>query len=199
MDKSGQEWVSAAVDGEIDASAFAELAKDTDSHQQWRNYHIIGDSLRSELPDTINLDLSAAIAEAIDKEPTVFAPATSADAPAVAMDSAQSSAKVVPFLRQFGQYAIAASVALFAVIGVQQMSLTPDAELAPLPVLNTRPLIGNAAPVSLQASPVQQEYSNDQMAEQRLRINQYLQDHMLQQKLNHGDSNYSVSPESPQQ
>ncbi|MGL4475375.1 MAG: sigma-E factor negative regulatory protein [Shewanella sp.] len=206
MDKSGQEWVSAAVDGEVDAQSFAELAKDIDSHQEWRNYHLIGDALRSELPSVINLDLSAAIADAIDKEPTVFAPAMSAQASSVtafgdkvvsepasyeiaaSTETKTTKAKVLPFLRPLGQYAIAASVALFAVIGVQQMSQVSDAELAPLPVLNTRPLIGNAAPVSFQASPVQQEYSNEQVTEQRRRINHYLQDHMLQQKLNNGDA-----------
>ncbi|QDF66309.1 anti-sigma factor [Shewanella sp. SNU WT4] len=211
MDKSGQEWVSAAVDGEVDAQSFAELAKDIDSHQEWRNYHLIGDALRSELPSVINLDLSAAIADAIDKEPTVFAPAMSAQVSSVTAfgdkaisapasnevvgssdtktaESKTTKAKVLPFLRPLGQYVIAASVALFAVIGVQQMSQVSDAELAPLPVLNTRPLIGNAAPVSFQASPVQQEYSNEQVTEQRRRINHYLQDHMLQQKLNNGDA-----------
>ncbi len=53
MDKLGQEWVSAAVDGETDAQTLAELAGDTASHDKWRNYHLIGDAMRGELPSAI--------------------------------------------------------------------------------------------------------------------------------------------------
>ena len=50
MDKSGQEWVSAAVDGEVDGQAIADLAADTESHEKWRNYHLIGDAIRVSCP-----------------------------------------------------------------------------------------------------------------------------------------------------
>lgn len=57
MDKLGQEWVSAAVDGETDEQTMAELSADTHSHDKWHNYHMIGDAMRGELPQTIVLDL----------------------------------------------------------------------------------------------------------------------------------------------
>lgn len=74
MDKLGQEWVSAAVDGEIDEQELAQLAADTDSHEKWRDYHMIGDAMRGELPAAINLDLSANIAAAIELEPSILVP-----------------------------------------------------------------------------------------------------------------------------
>ncbi|EDP98880.1 sigma-E factor negative regulatory protein [Shewanella benthica] len=187
MDKLGQEWVSAAVDGETDEHALAELAADEGSHRQWRDYHMIGDAMRGELPKSINLDLSASIADAIDKEPRIIAPARRVDSkkPELAIGG---FANVIPMFKQFGQYAIAASVALFAVVGVQNYSQQSAIDVSPLPVLNTRPLVGSVTPVSLQTGPVQasQSLSNVQVMEQRQRINAYIQDHMLQQRLNNG-------------
>ncbi|MCE9679059.1 anti-sigma factor [Shewanella sp. AS1] len=198
MDKLGQEWVSAAVDGEVDEQTLAELAADTDSHQEWRDYHMIGDAMRGELPEMINLDLSANIAAAIENEPTMIAPKREES-------KATSTAKVsnvIPMFKQFGQYAIAASVALFAVIGVQNYNQMPELDASPMPVLNTRPLVGSASPVSLQTGPVQQQsqaMNNERVMEQRYRINTYIQDHMLQQRLNNGadiDDNSEISPNS---
>ncbi|MCG9695940.1 RseA family anti-sigma factor [Shewanella sp. Isolate11] len=196
MDKLGQEWVSAAVDGEVDAQVLAELAADTDSHQEWRDYHMIGDAMRGELPKMINLDLSASIATAIEDEPTIIAPKTAQKSEAA---SAGKLANVIPMFKQFGQYAIAASVALVAVVGVQNYNQTAEQDASPLPVLNTRPLIGSASPVSLQTGPVQQNQSitNERVMEQRHRINTYIQDHMLQQRLNNSaniDDNSDTTP-----
>lgn len=188
MDKLGQEWVSAAVDGEIDEQMLAELAADKDSHEQWRDYHMIGDAMRGEFPKTIHLDLSANIAAAIENEPTIIAP-VKRETPNEVKVKTTGLSNVIPMFKQFGQYAIAASVALVAVVGVQNYSQQENAiDASPLPVLNTRPLIGSVTPVSLQTGPVQQNqsFTNDQVMEQRQRINAYIQDHMLQQRLNNG-------------
>ncbi|SUI60699.1 sigma-E factor negative regulatory protein [Shewanella morhuae] len=198
MDKLGQEWVSATVDGETDAQTMAELAADTHSHDKWHNYHMIGDAMRGELPQNIMLDLSASIAAAIELEPAIVAPKSRASAaPQIAANSEQS--RVVPLFKQFGQYAIAATVAMFAIVGVQNYNQTADDAASPSPVLITRPLIGSASPVSLQTGPVQQNqgHSSDQVNEQRHRINTYIQDHMLQQRLNTGavvEDNNDVVP-----
>ncbi len=194
MDKLGQEWVSAAVDGEVDEQVLAELAADTDSHQEWRDYHIIGDAMRGDLPEMINLDLSANIAAAIEREPTIIAPKAKQNGATSA-----NKGSVILLFKQFGQYAIAASVALVAVIGVQNYNQTVEQDASPLPVLNTRPLVGSVSPVSLQTGPVQQQsqsLNNERVMEQRHRINTYIQDHMLQQRLNNSadmDDNSEIS------
>lgn len=189
MDKLGQEWVSAAVDGETDEQALAQLAADTDSHDKWQNYHMIGDAMRGELPQTIALDLSQSIADAIEQEPAILVP-KQPEAPveqvAVVPQPAKSS-NVVPLFKQLGQYAIAASVALVAVIGVQNYNTSPEMDAAPLPVLSTRPLMGSVSPVSYQTGATQNAnkgYNKEQITEQRRRINAYIQDHMLQQRIN---------------
>ncbi|GIU51722.1 MULTISPECIES: sigma-E factor negative regulatory protein [Shewanella] len=194
MLKSGQEWVSSAVDGEVDAKTLAELSADEGSHKQWQNYHMIGDAMRGELPQTIDLDLTANIAAAIELEPAIMAPQTETvsthDTATAAANTDTTQTKkdnVVPFFKQFGQYAIAATVAMVAIVGVQNYGQEQDAE-SPLPVLNTRPLVGTASPVSLQTGAVQNQsnVNNDNVVEQRRRINSYIQDHMLQQRLNSG-------------
>ena len=198
MDKLGQEWVSAAVDGETDVQTMAELAADTHSHNKWRNYHLIGDAMRGELPQTMALDLSASIAAAIELEPAIVSPQAKAPI-AITEQVTTDKNRVVPLFKQFGQYAIAATVAMFAIVGVQNFNQTADDAASPSPVLVTRPLMGSASPVSLQKGPVQQNqsYTNDQMNEQRRRINTYIQDHMLQQRLNTGavvEDNSEVIP-----
>jgi len=198
MVKSSQEWVSAAVDGEVDEQALAQLSSDVDSHDEWHRYHMIGDTMRGELPAAIDLDITASIAAAIDLEPTIVAPQVKAK-DNIATTQSQSRNNVVSLFKQFGQYAIAASVALVAIVGVQTYNLDQDVE-DPLPVFNTRPLVGTVSPVSLQTGPVanQQGFTNEQVVEQRRRINAYIQDHMLQQRLNNGfeveDQNFSDLP-----
>ncbi len=200
MEKFGQEWVSAAVDGETDSQAIAELASDKASHEKWRNYHMIGDAMRGELPQTLNLDLSARIADAIEQEPTIMAPTPSreeATEQQVAAKVSGDSVKVVPFYKQFGQYAIAATVAVMAIVGVQNMNQTAGDTDITSPALVTRPLIGSASPVSYQGPGVQQGYTNEQLREQQQRVNSYLQDHLLQQRLNAGavvDNNMKEAP-----
>ncbi|MBR9726645.1 sigma-E factor negative regulatory protein [Shewanella intestini] len=175
MLKTNQEWISEVVDGEADANAVSAMASDTSTHEQWQRYHLIGDAMRGELPEKIDLDLTASIAAAIDLEPTVIAPKAS---PAIELPEQKSN--VVPFFKQFGQYAIAASVALVAILSVYQ---TPSEDESPLPVLNTRPLVGSVSPVSYQTGAAQ-EQNNENLIEQRRRVNTYIQDHMLQQRLN---------------
>lgn len=186
MDKLGQEWVSAAADGETDEQALAQLAADTDSHDKWQNYHMIGDAMRGELPQTIALDLSQSIADAIEQEPTILVP-KQPEAPTEIIAPVTPKSNVVSLFKQFGQYAIAASVALVAVVGVQNYNTSPEMDGAPSPVLNTRPTMGSVSPVSYQTGATQNAnkgYNKEQITEQRRRINAYIQDHMLQQRIN---------------
>lgn len=50
------------------------LLKDDNSLDAWQNYHLIGDVLRDELPQSLRLDLSDKIATAIAQEATILSP-----------------------------------------------------------------------------------------------------------------------------
>ncbi|MBO1520140.1 transcriptional regulator [Oceanisphaera sp. DM8] len=194
---ANKEQISALVDGEIqDKVLLEQLSDDQELADTFGRYHLYGDALRNDLPQDIQLDVSDNIAMALASEPSlVSAPATQpplADAAPVDMHAQAQSAKVVrprfgkvsPMLRYIGQFAVAASVSAAVIVGVQQYS-QQDLQS---PVLNTIPLNGGAAPVSLNyqtQSP--QQVSEQTRLEQQRRIHELLMDHELQQRLRHSE------------
>ena len=144
--------------------------------------------MRGDLPVNLQLDLSDSIMLALEDEPAILAPKPAQPA----APQVQPAGKVIPFVRRFGQqvgqYAIAASVAAAVIFGVQQYQGKDGVPTSP--VLNTIPVGGSAAPVSVhypqdgsRTGVRQQGLSEQQMQEQRERINAFLRDHQLQQRL----------------
>lgn len=191
---ANKEQISALMDGDLsDAEVLNELEMDSDLQDTWGRYHLIGDAMRGDLPVNLQLDLSDSIMAALEDEPTILAPkpveTASVLQPAVA--PVKTDANVVPLFRrvgqQLGQYAIAASVAAAVIFGVQQYQGQDGVPANP--VLNTIPIGGSAAPVSVHypqqdgARARQQGLTEQQMQEQRERINAFLRDHQLQQRL----------------
>ncbi|UMQ39796.1 transcriptional regulator [Aeromonas hydrophila] len=178
------------MDGDLsDVEVLNELGTDPALQDTWSRYHLIGDAMRGDLPVNLQLDLSDSIMAALEDEPTILAPKPVESKPAAPQPG---TAKVVSFLRragqQVGQYAIAASVAAAVIFGVQQYQGQDG--LPTNPVLNTIPVGGSASPVSVhypqdgnRATARQQGLSEQQMQEQRERINAFLRDHQLQQRL----------------
>ncbi len=68
--------ISALMDGEMfedQADVFFDrLKRHPEARQEWANYHLIGDALRQ--PDHICRDISTALHERLQAEPTIFAP-----------------------------------------------------------------------------------------------------------------------------
>ncbi|WP_429103031.1 sigma-E factor negative regulatory protein [Aeromonas veronii] len=191
---ANKEQISALMDGDLsDAEVLNELEMDSDLQDTWGRYHLIGDAMRGDLPVNLQLDLSDSIMAALEDEPTILAPKPVETAPVLqpAVASVKTDANVVPLFRrvgqQLGQYAIAASVAAAVIFGVQQYQGQDGVPANP--VLNTIPIGGSAAPVSVHypqqdgARARQQGLTEQQMQEQRERINAFLRDHQLQQRL----------------
>ena len=190
---ANKEQLSALMDGDLSAVAVLdELGMDPALQGTWARYHLIGDAMRGDLPVNLQLDLSDSIMLALEDEPTILAPKpmdTKSPIP-----RSQTGAKVVPLFRrvgqQVGQYAIAASVAAAVIFGVQHYQGQDG--LPVNPVLNTIPVGGSAAPVSVHfpqdgnRASRQQGLSEQQVQEQRERINAFLRDHQLQQRLLQG-------------
>ena len=79
MSESKFEKISSLADNYRDSSKpndelFEQLANDNVLSETWDRYHLIGDVLRDELPESVSLDLSAQIAQSIADEPTILAP-----------------------------------------------------------------------------------------------------------------------------
>jgi sigma-E factor negative regulatory protein RseA len=169
------ENLSALVDGEdlpsnsSDSLTLDALKDDMELKQKWQRYHLIRDGLRQELPANLNFDIADSIAQALEAEPAILAPKkTWRDLPLVA--------SVVPFAKQSGQMAIAASVAVAMIIGVQQMNqsdvVQPFNAAPPIPGIQ-----GGLSPVSFDQT---RDLPSSNAVEQRRLINAYLMDHKQQ-------------------
>lgn len=183
---ANKEQISALVDGEIqDKVLLEQLGNERELADTFGRYHLYGDVLRNEVPSHLQLDMSDRIAAALDDEPAMVA------APAIpSFDQGNKAAedkvlrprfgRVSPLLRYVGQFAVAASVSAALIVGVQQYSQN-DLQS---PVLNTIPLNGGAAPVSLNYQMEPRQPVNEQaLLEQQRRIHELLMDHELQQRL----------------
>lgn len=169
------ENLSALVDGElVDSNSSSShvldaVKNDADLQLKWKSYHLIRDGLRQELPANINFDIADRVAQALVSEPAILAPKkTWRDLPLIG--------NVIPFAKQGGQMAIAASVAVAMIIGVQQVNQV-DADLP----FNAAPPIpgiqGGLSPVSFDQT---RAIPNSDGVEQRRRINAYMMDHKQQ-------------------
>ncbi|AGH45931.1 sigma-E factor negative regulatory protein [Paraglaciecola psychrophila] len=169
------ENLSALVDGEHDISTSSSsllldaVKNDAELQLKWKSYHLIRDGLRQELPANINFDIADKIAQAIEAEPAILAPKkTWRDLPLVN--------NIIPFAKQGGQMAIAASVAVAMIIGVQQVNQSevnqPFNAAPPIPGIQ-----GGLSPVSFDQT---RSIPNSDVVQQKRRINAYLTDHNQQ-------------------
>jgi sigma-E factor negative regulatory protein RseA len=184
--------LSAFMDGNIkDEALFDEISNDSKSLEAWQNYHLIGDVMRGDAPKSLEWNIAESVAMALEDEPahsgqqarlSNVTPLETQPTPA------QAKRQLPAWLNQLGQVAVAASVSLVVIFGVQQYAGQDpsQSELEQLPVLQTIPFAGSAEPVSLTRDSVARasvtETANVQ--EQRRRVNALLQDYELQLRLN---------------
>ena len=172
------ETVSSIVDNyQPNDELFEEILNDSHLSATWQRYHLMGDVMRGETSDVIELDLSSQIAAAITDEPTILAPRTNN------AFTSKLKAKVVQFAKPFGQMAIAASAAGLMVMGVQQNTAETDALLPASQVVKTMPFGGTAEPVSLNFQQTSRTSEKEVFIEQQRRFQALLSDHQQQIKL----------------
>lgn len=186
----------------IDDALIEALENDQESKDTWHNYHLIGDVMRGDEPQSLDWNIAESVAAALESEPAHSRVSDSNVAPIESQPTPQQAKRQLPaWLTQFGQVAVAACVSLAVILGVQQYSgqdpTQPEAEQ--LPVLQTIPFAGSAEPVSLTRDSVAKANTNESVnvQEQRRRINALLQDYELQLRLNSEDSaSHSTDTES---
>ena len=181
-----QEKLSAFVDGEVqDENIVSALVNDAELADKWQRYHLIRQGLRKELPKQANFDISALVATALESEPAILAPKkTWRDIPVLS--------NVVPLIRSGGQLAIAASVAVAMVLGVQKLNQDDQQIFNPAPAV-VPGIQGGLSPVSLEQT---QPVPRTDVREQQRRINAYLNDHRSQVLLK--DSQRYLQIEEPE-
>jgi sigma-E factor negative regulatory protein RseA len=188
MKPNNKQIVSELVDGEQSSTKSIDQIKlDQDLLDSFARYNLIGDLMRNDVPDFIDLDLTDKIAAAIDKEPVVLAP-NSAFSAAVKESEQQIQAQgenkgehdsaKVSWFKPVMQYGVAASFAMLMVLGLQTQ---PDETKVTPPVLNLMPVAPALEPVSIErSSPVNDVESRE--SEQKKRINAFIFDHSQQLK-----------------
>lgn len=127
MQNQSDERMSSLIDGELDDQerhqAVTELLASEQSRRSWARYHLVSDTLKRNLPDSIDPQFSSRVMDALKDEPTILAPP----------QQAPSSLG-----RRMAGLAIAASVAAVAVLGVQFMyqqdGMAPSPQFAQAPV-----------------------------------------------------------------
>ena len=188
-----QEKISSMVDGELSreecCAIIAEVSEGSGS-SSWDQYHLIGEAMRHNLPDTLYADLSTSISAAIAAEPVHqmgAAQPVTADEPVVT--------NVVPAVTQvkspiFG-YAVAASISMVAIAGMFQLNqgealspvITPivvahQPQIAPEPVIEDIAWSSSAMiPVQTSREPVLVQHRYPQSAMSNEKLNRYIINH----------------------
>jgi sigma-E factor negative regulatory protein RseA len=199
-----KEQLSALMDGEtLDSELLSSLSNDKALQNSWQSYHLIRDTLRGDIGTTVmHFDIADRVAAALENEPARLVPQ------AIPESQPQPHTwqrmpfwqKVRPWASQITQVGVAACVSLAVIVGVQQYNQPVAGGASPeTPVFNTLPMMGQASPVSLgvPSENVSANGGQQQVQEQRKRINAILQDYELQRRLHSDQLQLDVT--NPQQ
>ena len=198
-----KEQLSALMDGEaLDNELLVALNSDAELQKNWESYHLIRDTLRGDVPQVLNFDISASVAAAIEKESmqakvSPFIP--EAQPTPEEVKKMPFWAKLRPWAAQITQIGVAACVSLAVIVGVQQYNKPTDgAGTSDSPAFNTLPMMGQASPVSLGVPSTNVGSTskvNQQMQDQRRRVNALLQDYELQRRLHSEQLQFEQHPD----
>ncbi len=107
MNETKKERLSAFMDDETDGGhkdLVDDLLKDPELLDTWSRYHLISDGLKQGLPGVMDTNLAKNVSDSLRDEPAIVAPGRSAHT----------------YLKPVAGFAIAASVAAVAILGIQQ-------------------------------------------------------------------------------
>lgn len=150
---SQDEQLSSFLDGELTEDQcetfIGRLCKDEGMKACLARYQLISDTMRNQLPVSMKPDFVQSVISAIESEPTVLAPS-----PSRSNFTSNISKKAAGF-------AIAASVATLAVIGVQSQYMEDEQQVASMPESNEFVRLTNDRPVTASAQPMVIPKSSD--------------------------------------
>lgn len=183
-----KELLSAYMDGEqVDARLTEALIQDERLQQSWATFHTIRSVMRKESAVFLGTDFTTKMAELIESE-TIEKHEVEISQPlpdeAAKLPFVQ---KIKAFFAPISQIAVAASVCLAVVLGVQSYTAKTEMNQAPeTPILQTLPFNSSVQEVSYNA-PTEDTTNLSQVEQKNRRIGEMLQNYELQRRI-HADS-----------
>lgn len=180
VNKLDNEQLSALLDGEQQLTDEQIAAQEVET---FGRFALMGDVMRAEQDKSaFTLDISDAVADAIAKEP-VYADFSKNDSRD--QQTAAHSDNVVAFKwrKPLAQFAIAASVAMFAIVGVQTLPQGENGAESEIPMLQTTPVTGVASPVSYSSEPALDNAEKGLRELQQQRIGALVLEHQRQARV----------------
>jgi sigma-E factor negative regulatory protein RseA len=182
VNKLDNESLSALLDGEQPLADAKIASQDVAT---FGRYALIGDAMRAEKNNSeIHIDISERVAVALQSEP-VYADFSQSNAAPQPHSDDSSANNVVAFSwrKPLAQLAIAASVAMFAIVGVNMLPQGDDTQQSEIPLLQTTPLTGVASPVSYSSAPALENAEQGLRELQQQRIGALVLEHQRQARV----------------
>ncbi|MCG9757717.1 MULTISPECIES: sigma-E factor negative regulatory protein [Pseudoalteromonas] len=188
---------SQIFDGDLSLNAETDVRLD---EQKFARYALIGDVMRSQKQDTPCIDITSSFAAALEQEQTYSEPSEQVKETTPKSNVIELSA----WRKPFAQVAIAASVSLFAVLGVNTLSTDATIPAGETLQLQSTPFAGGVSPVSLSTEPALESAAKGIRELQQQRIGALVLEHQRQSRMAYalqqsGENNTAEKQEEKEQ
>ena len=179
-----KELLSAYMDGEQVNPTFTEqLCQDAELQESWEDFHTIRSIMRQESNVVLGADFTAKMESLIATEEIQVPNAMTSQPLPQEVENAPFMQKLKAWFMPITQVAVAASVCLVAVLGVQSFNAKSTVQSAvDVPVLQTLPFNNGVQEVSYNA-PSKDVMTAEQLEQKNKRIGAMLQSYELQRRV----------------
>ena len=179
-----KELLSAYMDGEQVNPTFTEqLCQDAELQESWEDFHTIRSIMRKESSVVLGADFTAKMESLIATEEIQVPNAMTSQPLPQEVENAPFMQKLKAWFMPITQVAVAASVCLVAVLGVQSFNAKSTVQSAvDAPVLQTLPFNNGVQEVSYNA-PSKDVMTAEQLEQKNKRIGAMLQSYELQRRV----------------
>ena len=179
-----KELLSAYMDGEQVNPTFTEqLCQDAELQESWEDFHAIRSIMRKESSVVLGADFTAKMESLIATDEIQVSNAMTSQPVPQEVENAPFMQKLKAWFMPITQVAVAASVCLVAVLGVQSFNAKSTVQSAvDAPVLQTLPFNNGVQEVSYNA-PSKDVMTAEQLEQKNKRIGAMLQSYELQRRV----------------
>lgn len=179
-----KELLSAYMDGEQVNPTFTEqLCQDAELQESWEDFHTIRSIMRKESNVVLGADFTAKMESLIATEEIQVPNAMTSQPLPQEVENTPFMQKLKAWFMPITQVAVAASVCLVAVLGVQSFNAKSTVQSAvDAPVLQTLPFNNGVQEVSYNA-PSKDVMTAEQLEQKNKRIGEMLQSYELQRRV----------------